>query len=183
MRRKSHLFLGQYLARKFLPHISPAEQKSFLLGCVEPDHNPLTYCKGSFRFQWLRGHNYPNSRRYMKTLVHRLERSKRRSLYHYYTLGKLIHYTADSFTFAHNTCFPESLTLHREYEDRLEYYFLRNLTTTHLLPIQEADSLTDLIGRLHSFYCTIPPSPETDTQYILSACTHVMKFMELCSCK
>ena len=90
--------------------------QAFLIGCIEPDRNPVTYLKGSIRHQWLRGHNYRNARRFMRRISVRLENKDSWNLYDYYTLGKLIHYTTDAFTYAHNDTFPTALTEHREYE-------------------------------------------------------------------
>ena len=98
MRGKSHRCLGQYLVEKYMPHAPKRYIRAFLIGCIEPDRNPVTYLKGSIRCQWLRGHNYENARRYMRRLSERLERKERLFLIDYYALGKLIHYTVDAFT-------------------------------------------------------------------------------------
>lgn len=57
MRGKSHRCLGQYLVEHYMENIPGRYVKAFLVGCIEPDRNPVTYLKGSLRFQWLRGHN------------------------------------------------------------------------------------------------------------------------------
>lgn len=182
MRRKSHLSLGHHLAARYLSGASEIQIRAFLLGCVEPDHNPFTYCKGSLHFQWLRGHNYPNSRRFMASLIRRLEKARTRTLYHWYCLGKLIHYTADAFTYAHNPRFPGDLKLHREYEQLLQQYFLTRLDLPVSLP--EDVSLTQLLTALHREYDVCPSSPQRDTRYILTACRGVMAaFKEFSPCK
>lgn len=174
MRRKSHYQLGLYLAHHYLPHISGPDRSVFLLGCVEPDHNPFTYWKGSLRFQWLRGHNYPNSRRYMEKLSHRLETTPRWSLIDSYSLGKLIHYLADAFTSAHNPHFPEELTLHRAYEDGLQHMFLGLLAANPAPAPAATQTLPDLLASLHREYTSQSPTPENDTRYILTACCTCM---------
>ena len=37
---------------------------------------------------------------------------------------RLIHYTTDAFTYAHNDTFPTALSDHREYEAALQDHFL-----------------------------------------------------------
>ena len=116
MRGKSHLRIAQYLVERYMPDVPKRCQTAFRIGCIEPDRNPATYLKGSIRCQWLRGHNYQNARKFMKAIACRLERKEKLNLFDYYTLGKLIHYTTDAFTYAHNDTFPTNLTDHREYE-------------------------------------------------------------------
>ena len=76
MRGKSHMCLGSYLAEHYLTDVPKVYIRAFLIGCIEPDRNPATYLKGSFRNQWLRGHNYLNARRYMARISQRLERKE-----------------------------------------------------------------------------------------------------------
>ena len=106
MRGKSHRCLGKYLVQHYMSDTPERYVKAFLLGCIEPDRNPATYLKGSIRCQWLRGHNYRNARRFMRAISARLEKKEKLGLFDYYTLGKLIHYTTDAFTYAHNDTFP-----------------------------------------------------------------------------
>ena len=80
MRGKSHISLGQYLLEQYLPDLPRHYRKAFLFGCIQPDRNPATYLKGSFRFQWLRGHNYPNASRFMHRIAGRLENKKKLKL-------------------------------------------------------------------------------------------------------
>ena len=77
MRNKSHALMGRILLREFLPGLSGGQARLFLLGCTQPDKNPATYIKGSLRSQWLRGHNWGNSQRYMQRLCRRLERKRK----------------------------------------------------------------------------------------------------------
>ena len=109
MRGKSHRCLGKYLVQHYMSDTPERYVKAFLLGCIEPDRNPATYLKGSIRCQWLRGHNYRNARRFMRAISARLERKEKLGLFDYYTLGKLIHYTTDAFTYAHNDTFPTAM--------------------------------------------------------------------------
>ena len=120
MRGKSHRCLGKYLVQHYMSDTPERYVKAFLLGCIEPDRNPATYLKGSIRCQWLRGHNYRNARRFMRAISARLEKKEKLGLFDYYTLGKLIHYTTDAFTYAHNDTFPTAMHIAAVYaiEDR-----------------------------------------------------------------
>ena len=80
MRGKSHYRLGEYLAERYMGHIPRHCVRAFLIGCVEPDRNPVTYIKGSFRHQWMRGHNYHNAKRFLSRLSRRLEQKKHLSV-------------------------------------------------------------------------------------------------------
>ena len=142
MRGKSHRSLGNYLAERYLSNRSKLCVRAFLIGCVEPDWNYTTYLKGSFRAQWLRGHNFENASPFMQRLSARLERKEKLRLWDYYAAGKLIHYTVDAFTYVHNSVFQEPLKIHREFEAELQTYFLQYLSTD--LPV---DMDFDEIGR------------------------------------
>lgn len=174
MRGKSHICLGHYLIRRYMPHISRPQAKAFLLGCIEPDRNPVTYLKGSLRFQWLRGHNYCNARRFMRRISARLERKESWNLFDYYTLGKLIHYTADAFTYAHNAAFPGDLSLHMDYEGKLQDHFLEYMAEDPQVDVELAQSIMEAISRCHLEYSSQASNIRRDSRYALQACCCVL---------
>lgn len=174
MRGKSHRYLGQYLVNHYMPDALPLHKKAFLIGCVEPDRNPVTYLKGSFRCQWLRGHNYRNARRFMRSISWRLERKKQLNVYDYYTLGKLIHYTADAFTYAHNDTFPTRLADHREYEADLQRHFLRCIEEDPHVDTRVAQSVMEAIYSYHREYEESEASIRMDIRFTLAACCCVL---------
>lgn len=174
MRGKSHRCLGQYLARQYMKDIPERYVKAFLIGCVEPDRNPVTYLKGSLRFQWLRGHNYRNARSFMRQISRRLERKDNLNLLDYYTLGKLIHYTADAFTYAHNERFPTNLAEHRVYEAALQDHFLNYLQEDPQVNPQTARSIMESIYSYHSQYEELEADIRTDAKFALNACCCVL---------
>ena len=179
MKGKSHKYLGCYLAKRYLDGVPEYYIKAFLIGCMEPDWNPSTYLKGSLRFQWLRGHNYRNARRLLNKFSRRLEGKKLHSVLDYYTLGKLIHYTADAFTYAHNEHFPYGLKGHRFYETKLQNYFLNYL---HLDPDPDGIATSNIMETLRFFhreYCSTCPNVHTDTEYTLKTCCCVMSSLLL----
>lgn len=177
MRGKSHCQLGSFLAATYFPHIPAVYRRAFLLGCIEPDRNFATYFKGSIRAQWLRGHNFENAKRYMARIARRLENKPRWNALDYYTAGKLIHYTTDAFTYAHNSSFPVSLQEHKKYEDALQVYFLRFLQgrgTPEKLP---ARSVMDTISKHHEDYLARTPDIDRDSRYAFSVCCCVARML------
>ncbi len=177
MRGKSHLRLGEYLARQYMHNIPARYVRAFLIGCVEPDRNPATYLKGSIRYQWLRGHNFHNARRYMRKISCRLEQKEHLNLLDYYTLGKLIHYTADAFTFAHNDSFPKDLSAHREYEAALQKHFLEYLQEDPQVDPSTALSIMDAIYEYQFRYEDHPADIHLDTTFALNACCCVLAIL------
>lgn len=177
MRGQSHRALGRYLARHYLNGADRSCVAAFSIGCIQPDRNLVTYLKGSFRHQWLRGHNYRNARRFMKRISRRLERRNRLSLYDYYTLGKLIHYTADAFTYAHNDCFPTQLSDHMEYEARLQDHFLSFLAEDPQVDTSMAGDIMNAISAFHREYEQTEYSIHNDARFALTACCCVLALL------
>lgn len=173
MRRKSHLYLGHALLDTFLPNLSALPARAFLLGCTEPDMNPTTYFKGSLRSQWLRGHNYENASRFLNRLAVRLERKNRLNLWDYYSLGKLMHYTQDAFTAAHNTSFPVDLGSHRLYERQLQDWFLTQPAPDSCGDVPSV-SASQIIRRSHDVYIQQPSNINRDTIFAVTVCFWVM---------
>ena len=97
MRGKSHLCLGHYLTQHYMDSLPQRYQKAFLVGCIEPDRNPMTYFKGSLRSQWLRGHNYNNASRFMTRISPQAGKERKVR-----SLGLLLHGQADPL---HHGCF------------------------------------------------------------------------------
>lgn len=177
MRGKSHISLGHYLLRRYLPDLPKRYCSAFLLGCIEPDRNPATYLKGSLRCQWLRGHNYRNAKRFMGRISLRLEQKKRWNLFDYYTLGKLIHYTADAFTYAHNESFTDKLSDHREYEAKLQNHFLDYLQDNPQVDVRLARSIMDGIACYHREYTSESHDIHRDSRFALQACCCVLAIL------
>lgn len=177
MRGKSHRDLGRYLAQQYLNAAPRRYVKAFLIGCVEPDKNPITYLKGSLRRQWLRGHNYGNAQRYMQRICLRLECKQRLKLLDYYTIGKLIHYTTDAFTYAHNREFTRKLGDHRAYEEALQAHFLQYLESEPHVETSPHPSVMGMIRAYHRDYIRHPADIRTDSRYALNACCCVLALL------
>lgn len=177
MRGKSHRCLGHYLVEQYMPNIPKRYVRAFLLGCIEPDRNPATYLKGSIRRQWLRGHNYGNAQRYMQRISSRLERKDRLLLVDYYTLGKLIHYTADAFTYAHNDTFPTKLSEHRDYEADLQDHFIAYLEGKPEITPKTARTVMETIHIHHRRYIRQPACIRNDSHYAVTVCCCVLSLL------
>ena len=177
MRGKSHRCLGEYLSQRYLQGVPSPYIKAFQVGCIEPDRNPATYLKGSLRCQWLRGHNYRNARRFMRRISRRLEAKEHLNLYDFYTLGKLIHYTADAFTYAHNDTFPTNLGDHREYEAALQDHFLRYIEEDPQVDTKVARTIMEAIYSYHREYEALDADIHTDARFALTACCCVLALL------
>ena len=174
MKGKSHRLLAQYLIDQYLSGQPRRCTRAFLLGCVQPDRNPTTYLKGSFREQWLRGHNWGNSQRYMQRLCRRLERKRKLGMLSCYNLGKLVHYTADAFTFAHNEEFPEDLKRHNAYEKALHAYFLNHFQELTGQTATPSGTAMDTIRSYHRDYVAKPFHIRNDSRYTVAVCCCVL---------
>lgn len=179
MRAESHCRLGRYLADRYLSELSRYRINAFLIGCIEPDRNPATYLKGSLRFQWFRGHNYPNAKNYMTRISQRLEQKRKWNLYDWYTLGKLIHYTADAFTSPHNELFSQALSDHRSYEAKLQDYFLSYLHMSPSVSVRFSKTVMDTILDYHHDYEKEASAIHTDTAFALSACCSILAVLRV----
>jgi len=177
MRGKSHICLGKYLSQRYMKHRTRSEITAFLIGCIEPDRNPATYLKGSIRFQWLRGHNYRNASRYMERIARRLEKKTSWNLWDFYTLGKLIHYTADAFTSAHNDSFPGNLSDHKVYEADLQNHFLQYIGQAPVNQIPSSDPIMDMIRRSHLEYEKKTGSISRDSRFALSVACCILALL------
>lgn len=174
MRGESHKSLGRYLADQYMTTLPRRYIRAFLIGCIEPDRNPATYLKGSLRQQWLRGHNWNNSQRYIQRVSHRLERKKKMRLLDFYAMGRLIHYTTDAFTSAHNARFGTDLSDHCRYEADLQEHFLEYLSRKPEIWTNAEKPVIDTIRSYHCDYLSRPVNIHTDTHFAIIVCSMVV---------
>ena len=170
MHSQTHRDLGILLIKRLLPGLPKRYRSAFLLGCVEPDKNPITYLRGSVRHRWLSGHTFRAAHRRMFRWTGSLEAKSRWRITDWYTLGKLVHYTADSFTYAHSDSFPGQLAAHRAYERRRHSHFAGIVSLTSSSTSRPIPFLT----QLHWDYIHKAPCVQTDRDYILTACTALL---------
>ena len=170
MRTTDHLLLGQYLLSQSASPMLHRHRHAFLLGCVEPDCNVLSYLRGMRRGEKLHGHNAENSSAFLKRCMADFDRNGISTAWDYFRLGTLLHYAADAFTAPHNRFWTGSLLEHRAYEAALHRRFAAML---------ESARLDRLVYReyapLHEDYCAETPGMETDFRYILTDCASFLE--------
>lgn len=177
MKTKDHKMLSKYLMKQMDCPIDLIGKSAFLLGTVEPDYNPITYLRGSIHQQTMRGHNYDNARNYIKKLIDKLQNPKINEVRKYILLGKLVHYTADAFTYPHNNIFTGNLKEHCIYEEKFHKYFYEKLQYANIMNIPESEeNLFHQIEEMHKNYLQEKRDFFSDGIYILSVTSIVFHF-------
>jgi len=171
MQTRDHLALGYFLldlagSERLLKH-----SRAFLLGCVEPDYNPATYLRGMRTGQKFRGHHAENSFAHVSKCMAELQREGLRTSWDYFTLGTVLHYAADAFTWPHNTFWESSLAGHVAYERKLHPVFSDELLREFpdACPA-EPHALAAFFAGNHQAYAAAPHEMETDSRYIIGVC-------------
>lgn len=175
MKQESHRLLGRHLISQLHRQPKRLHAKAFLIGCVEPDRNPLSYLKGSLRARWFYGHNYQNADRWIDRTIQHLQSCRHWNLIDYYRLGKLIHYTSDAFTYVHNNCFKEPIAAHRAYETELQALFLQRLREARGRREAFRRDLNDFFRSAHAQYLQAVADVQNDCQYILDMTDRVFR--------
>ena len=170
MQKRSHKLLASALLQSRQGFDAKRFEWAFLFGSFQPDCNPLTYFKGSWRGPKLCGHNFSNSQRFINRKIQRLQARDSWNIWQYYTLGKLTHYLADAFTYPHNDHFPDGLMDHHRYETELREYLAEHLEEQPP-QVESADqALVDAIAELHRQYLAAEHGGMgLDVRYILEA--------------
>ena len=178
MKAITHKLLGRYIVENYFTNCPKHHVFAFLFGCIQPDRNPATYLKGSLKNSWFHGHHYDSAKKFLSKLSDRLEKKKRFNIFDYYTLGKLIHYTSDAFTYAHNRHFPDNLTLHRNYETRLQKYFSEYIKRPMLYCPPTQISIKSLISSYHSDYIRRPANIMNDAKFTHCVCCLIVTILQ-----
>lgn len=168
MKQESHRLLGHHLVDRLEEQPKRICRRAFLIGCVEPDRNPFSYLKGSMRSRWFYGHNYQNADRWIERHIEHLRTKEHWNIWNYYSMGKLIHYTSDAFTYVHNNCFTESIAAHRAYEDKLQEQFLRRMSEDSTSGTVCRPDLNEFFRISHERYLRNMANVQRDCRYILS---------------
>lgn len=169
MQKRSHTLLAASLLQSRQGFSARRYEWAFILGSFQPDCNPFTFLRGSFRARTLGGHSFSNSRRYISTRIRKLQQRSDWRIGHYYLLGKLTHYLADAFTYPHNCTFPDTLMDHHKYETALRRSLVEHLSTHSLAPHSRCHDLPAAIDRLHRQYEASGSDVRNDIRYILEA--------------
>jgi len=176
MQKNDHIELARYLLSTYGNTDLSAHKKAFLLGCVEPDFNPFTYARGSLHGKVMRGHNIESSEGHIHKCINTLQRRGLRKTVDYFSLGTLIHYISDSFTFPHTTAFSGTMREHVLYENRLNPVFLEMLSKKQELSSDENnDCPRTYFDFLQKDYNTHEHTMQTDSRYIIDGCTSILQ--------
>lgn len=171
---KDHYMLGGFLAQHMIKNSSPLANHLFVIGCVFPDQNPMTYLRGLCMGHPLKTHflflSYPEILR----LCNKLENRKKLYIWDYYTLGVLLHYVADAFTFPHNEHYKGSMLEHAGYEftqlhNTFEQY-LNSELDVEIYSTSNMQNIESTFSKLHDSYMQTEPSAACDSKYICEAC-------------
>ena len=174
---KDHSLLGRLFAQQMIKNKSFFAVHLFVTGCVFPDHNPLTYLRGICKGHPLKAHFLFLSYSEIQRLCRKLESRKRLYLWDYYSLGALLHYVADAFTFPHNEHYTGTMLEHTQYEHgSLHQAFERYLTGKFQFERYAPDrmhSTEDFFWKLHDAYMETEPTAFCDAQYICRVCAMI----------
>lgn len=174
---EDHRLLGIFLAQQMIKNTSPLATHLFVTGCVFPDHNPLTYLRGLYMGHPLKSHflflSYPE----ILHLCSKLENREKLYIWDYYTLGALLHYVADAFTFPHNEHYTGNMLEHAEYEHgQLHKTFKQYLTgefQAEMCKTNNRQNIGSTFSELHDSYMQTEPSALCDAKYICRVCTMI----------
>ena len=169
MQKRSHKLLAVALLRSRRGFGARRYEWAFLFGSVQPDCNPFTFLRGSFRARTFGGHRFSNSQHYIHTRIRKLQRCSVWQVRHYYTLGKLTHYLADAFTYPHNETFPDTLMGHHRYETALRHSLAQHLAACPPFPQTRCCDLHSAIDQLHTDYTQAGSDLSNDVRCILEA--------------
>lgn len=165
MNFKDHRLLSHYLLDNALPALDASRARAFVVGCLYPDRNYLTY---------LRGHTFRGKKRFTRRALKRLSHARRWGLYRWFRFGVLVHYLTDAFTFAHSPLFDGSLAAHVSYETHLHAYFPQFLYGYAQTKEKPCPSLfPQIFSQLSSHqeaYLLGEPSLQKDCRCIVDAC-------------
>lgn len=154
MKSEDHLFIGRYLSTEYLSSEPVLYRRMFIAGGILPDINLLSYFRGIMTTGRLKGHNYENSKEYVRRLSQKLCKRCKYNMLDWLKLGELIHYTADAFTFVHNKQFEGNLKEHIEYEKNLHLIFRKYFEEVRTAPQVYTDGAEsfEYISELHRKY-------------------------------
>lgn len=179
MRKKSHISLAKYIVDNINEQELVKHKKAFYLGSILPD------CRPSFiTVKHEMEGTFPMVQQELEELVERQQRSQINMRVFYRSLGEVIHYIADYFTFPHNAHYTGTLRDHCAYEEQLkrslkEYIQSgeaeRNSRMIHL-SVQNLNSIgaiCNFIRRAHETYVKLKNSVEGDCRHIVTLCHQV----------
>lgn len=165
MKTEDHFRLAIHLKNQYLKNLPALSKLAFIIGSVEPDVNLFTYLLG-WKIRFLYGHNWNNAKKYLEN---KLQKTAHAQKVNWFSVGRIVHFTADAFTYTHNSYFVGGFYKHTKYEKQMHQYFIPQMTKAHPRFNNSGENLHQYILKRHNEYMWAPPSAKTDTEFILSA--------------
>ncbi len=174
MKHREHIALAEHLLTLLPEKLSDRGlRRAFLLGNLLPDYNPFTYLRGIRQSKRMAGHNADYSDPHLRRVIRRLLKKGIRSHSDAYSLGTVIHYTADSFTYPHTSHFCGRMAAHNRYERELQAVFEALLAEEKRHPGSPLPVRAPLsyLEREKESYTAAPHSLQKDAATILRVCS------------
>ena len=166
LKTESHLKLSIHLAKKYLSYAPLKTRVAFVLGSIGPDFNLFSYLKG-FKVHAFHGHNWENSRNFIKHKTNSILKSNFKSTINYYSLGRLLHFITDAFTYPHNRMYKGGLRQHTDYEKQLHNILMIALNNNPDQKTWLLNNNFDIITA-HANYSIQNMTLENDVNWILA---------------
>ncbi len=172
MKTETHYKYALKLCERYSDEISPKERVMLVLGAIAPDISLTSYLKG-FSVRPFFGHDWGNSRKYIKCCFERLDNGRMTA----YGLGKLLHFLCDAFTFPHGGKYCGGLREHTLYEKRLNDVFFAEEAEMFKVLYSKDDkgNAFEKISVLHERYYLAEPSEKTDARFIKAVCEYTVE--------
>lgn len=177
MRKKSHISLANYLIHNIQMNQLTYHRKAFYIGSILPD------CKPSFlttrheitgTFSIVEGEIYKLTNDFSLNYVSDTN--------YFRTLGVIIHYIADYFTYPHNNSYTGSIKDHCIYEKHLKNYLREYIQSdevekenTTYVRFYRPEDICDYILKAHEEYIIMKHTVEKDCHYIVNLCRNVVR--------
>ncbi len=161
MQGSSHIKLGKILAGEY--EIKGKRLAAFLWGNIEPDVAVQSHLNRDGTAP-LEGHSFPAASVRVQKIYRRLKNGCE-TTEEYFLLGKLCHYIADCFTWAHNENYPGTLSAHVSYERHMDKAFENGILPVSF-PEIEALPFSEAFDAYHQVYMQITPSIVRDLSFI-----------------
>ena len=174
MRKKSHSGLARFLTADINRNFISSHRYFFYAGSILPD------CRPSFITT---RHNIESTLPLIQEYIERVRFHRIRTVNTHLnrrdciTVGQILHYIADYFTYPHNSIYPGSLKDHCNYEQYLklrlkEYFKSGEAFRVQYTPLEARMSTGDIIRFIqqkHQEYLQLPSHDiESDCRYIIA---------------
>lgn len=181
MRKKSHISLAKYIVDSFAEQDMQRYKRAFYFGSILPD------CKPSFLTERheIEG-TFPKVQQEMKLLVEKRKDYQINMRVFYRSLGEIIHYIADYFTFPHNAHYQGNLRMHCAYEEQLKITLKEYIESGEAQKnciwlrgnaqiLNSTEAICDFIQMAHDRYVSIKNTVEEDCRQIVAVCHQVVE--------